>query len=475
MSVSIHQIIAAICPDVFCDPSTRREVKRILRGGTEAGDPCAWLKAAQAAKPREPAGTDLERLQETSPFDLPGLRDPVEKHTLVYDAPGDSLERIYFVLLDLLERRLGWQVAKLVDLVNATPGSALLQQWGQRSSRALDETLKLFHTAQEHTQRLLATPEALERLREQIGVVDDSRSKDPARRRTATEVLKREWLALDWNPDSDSEQPDTSDDSAFRAWAEQRRRELGTRSSSLTSEARAHLQTLRLYAQLLQPILGNDPDPARRSAGNAGLLSAFNTANVRVVLMAQKPDFRAEEVAAGKLPKWLGKARYRPSVPTLLAEIVFRAIPEQARTGGFVYRGRAEITLTSYALRQDELEPLQLVLEQTGIQRLLKQLGSREADMQKIFSFLEESRREPPEQVPAKSDVGPFQALWAAAKELVMPSGDRQTVPGPPVLPPDTTPEGVLRSDAAIHAREQCQWLWRELKAALKMAVVPGA
>lgn len=474
MSVSIHQIIAAICPDVFCEPSARREVKRILRDGTQAGDRCTWLKAAQAARPREPAGTDLERLQDMSPFDLPGLQDPVERHTLVYDALGDSLERIYFKLLDLLERQLGWQVIKLVDLVDATPGSTLAQQWGQRSSRAIDETLKLFHSAQEHTQRLLAPLEELERLREQVRLVDDFRSSDPARRNTATEALKREWLARDWNPDGHAKQSDVGDDTAFRAWIEQRRVQLVTRSSAVTGEARAHLQTIRLYAQLLQPILGDESDSPDTPSTKPGLVSAFNTANVRVVLMAQRSDFRAEQISTGKLPKWLGKARHRPSIPTLLAEVLFRAIPEQARTGGFVFRGRAEITVTSCALRQDELELVQLVIEQAAIERLLKQLGiSREADIRRILSFLEESRREPPENAPLESDVGPFQALWSAAKELVTPSEGGQRAPNLTSVPAaDTTPESVLRSDASIHAREKCQWLWRELKRELKLAAL---
>jgi hypothetical protein len=155
MPVSIHQIIAAICPDVFCHPAVRREVKRILRDRTSAGDPAAYLKAAQVAKPPEPNAENLDRLQEMNPFDLPGLKAPIEKHTLVYDAPGDSLERVYFLVLGLLEQQLGWQVVKLVDLVTASPGSSLAQQWGQRSSRAIEETLKLFHAAQEQTQRLL--------------------------------------------------------------------------------------------------------------------------------------------------------------------------------------------------------------------------------------------------------------------------------------------------------------------------------
>ena len=46
MGVSIHKLIAAINPDVYCDPSVRKDVKKIVR--TEG-----YLKAAEIAKARE--------------------------------------------------------------------------------------------------------------------------------------------------------------------------------------------------------------------------------------------------------------------------------------------------------------------------------------------------------------------------------------------------------------------------------------
>ncbi len=47
-----------------------------------------------------------------------------------------------------------------------------------------------------------------------------------------------------------------------------------------------------------------------------------------------------------------------------------------------------------------------------------------------------------------------------------------KTALDPTSLPtPDSTPEGVLRSAATIHAREKCQWLWHQSKAALRMVV----
>jgi hypothetical protein len=107
----------------------------------------------------------------------------------------------------------------------------------------------------------------------------------------------------------------------------------------LKGKAKARLQTLRLYARLLQPIVGDAPEADGRRAADPGLLSAFNTATIRVVLMAQEHTFVDDQSATGNLPKWLGRPRYRPSIPTILAGLSFRSIPEEAKTGGFEAEG----------------------------------------------------------------------------------------------------------------------------------------
>jgi len=480
MTVDIHHLIAAICPDVYCDPTARKEVKRTLRERLNAGDSLAYLKAAEVAQPREPNTEDLEHLQEMNPFDLPGLQAPTEKHTLVYDAPGDSLERVYFLLLDLLERQLGWQVTKLVDLVSATPGSTLAQQWGQRPGRSIDETLKLFEAAQLQVQRLLTSLDELRRVREQLQMIEDFRSADSARLDPAAEVLKGQWHEhrLARNASDDAGMPDESDDAAFQAWVAQLQRQLTSRHSALKGEARAQLQTLRVYARLLQPFLADAPEPNGRQGTHPGLLSAFNTATIRVVLMAQEPRFLEEQIAAGILPKWLGKERYRPSIPTILVELSFRAIPEEAKTGGFVYRGRAEITLTSYALREDETRVFLLSVEQMEFTKMLRALGVySDEDVESVLTAIRglATTKEPESGRPKNtSDVNPFAVLWSILSGIVKnpAAADRERRDGQSViLRKDSPPEAILGSHAILFSQEKCRQVWDGLKAVCSATV----
>jgi hypothetical protein len=94
--MDIHNLIAAISPDVFCDPAARKEVKAILRAGFSSGDRLVYHKAAEKARLVEPNRHEIENLELQNPFSLPGFKSPVERHTLGYDCMDDSFEGFYF-------------------------------------------------------------------------------------------------------------------------------------------------------------------------------------------------------------------------------------------------------------------------------------------------------------------------------------------------------------------------------------------
>jgi len=194
--------------------------------------------------------------------------------------------------------------------------------------------------------------------------------------------------------------------------------------------------------------------------------------------MAQNPEFREEQIAAGILHKWLGKPRYRPSIPTILVELSFRAIPEEAKTGGFVYRGRAEITITSYALREDERGLLLLLVEQTEFTKVLRALAvNSDDDIESILAAIQElaTTKEfesgKPDNV---SDVNPFTVLWSILSGIVKDPGEAEGEGGggeSAILRKDSQPEAILRSQASLFSREKCRQVWSGLKAVCGMAI----
>src|SRR5437773_3444912 len=143
MTIDIHRLIAAINPDIYCDPAVRGEVKRLAE---DKVNDHAYVRAAGVARLKESNGP--QDFDVANPFELSGLRAPVERHTIVYDSMEESLERFYFFILDWCGNLDGWQVTKIADNSAASPGSGLFGEMTRRKMQAQDEWRRLQAAAQ---------------------------------------------------------------------------------------------------------------------------------------------------------------------------------------------------------------------------------------------------------------------------------------------------------------------------------------
>jgi len=119
MAVNIHNLIAAIVPDIYCKKDKRDEVKKLAK---EKG----YLEAAEEAETPDSEYLDTEKEGLSgNPFELKALKNPIEKHHIEYDNfAGKSLEPIYYWFLDYLHINYE-DTEKLVDNFVAAPGSSL--------------------------------------------------------------------------------------------------------------------------------------------------------------------------------------------------------------------------------------------------------------------------------------------------------------------------------------------------------------
>jgi hypothetical protein len=162
-------------------------------------------------------------------------------------------------------------------------------------------------------------------------------------------------------------------------------------------------------------------------------------------------------------------------VPILVVEVTFRTAPEQARGGGFHHRGRIEITLTSYALREDELRLLQVEREREDLRQMVGAVSV--VDEQTLTHLEEELNRlvmpAPNVSEPASEDTNPFAALWIAVKSLVPRRyrAEQKTTALPDApLKRDSLPEQILRSRALVLARNSCREVFNLLKTQLNLS-----
>jgi hypothetical protein len=470
MVSDIPHLVAAICPDVFCQPQTRAAVKKVLRQSLAAGDRLAYLKAAEKAEPCEANTVALHQMEEINPFHLPGQRSPVQRHVLVLDHPDEPLEPLYFNLLDELQARGNWRVTILADTVAGTSGagfSADLTRRVQQQEQQAVEQMGRIHT---QMRALMQQWQKWRKEKEDLKIFSDAR--DSSRGENALRALQNRWRR-NVNPDS------AANDAAitgadFEAWREQSESEERQRVEMDRHLLAHQLRLLQLQAKWIKPYLphfqmaGQEGDPAQ--------VTAFNTALFELVLLVELPSEIEESVRRGDLPKLLLGKPHRPARSLVVVEFQFRAIPERTRAGSYAYRGRAELTFTSYALNDDELAVLRREIKREELGKLFGALEKNTPEtLQQLLADLDELFAEPDarpkEARPPVEDTNPFSALFSIG-EWFKPAPEE---PGTPVIRepirPDSEVEQVLRSCALLKARLACRELYEWEKRRWQMPV----
>jgi len=330
MSPTPLQIICAINPDLYCERIVEeRGYRRDLLSEVKAVAAAKGLLAAAAlATPRESNPLDLELPSLLDPFDLEGLDHPLERHVLVQDALGESLAPTYFWLLDVLPELCPHfeRVETLSDNLTPAPGSGLFTDVTRQATAVQDRALKMLTAARQTAERIVATLEEYRALEQRIA--------DPA------------WTtAAGANP---------------------------SRLEDLRARLRQDVTSARLYARWLKPYLHAASRLEPRAESHPALVSGFNTVLLEVALLVEDRYEPQEDIDLGLLPKAVLRSNRRAYYSVLLIELDFRGIPERLKQGGYVYRGRTELTITSLALNEDELCVLRQLIEQDNLGDLLR-------------------------------------------------------------------------------------------------------
>ena len=80
--------------------------------------------------------------------DAGGYAGPVasEEHKLVYDSSSETLEPLYFWIVDLMNSLFKNKVEKIVDNFASTPGSGHFSEIGGKATRMQEEAQKILGT-----------------------------------------------------------------------------------------------------------------------------------------------------------------------------------------------------------------------------------------------------------------------------------------------------------------------------------------
>ncbi len=506
MAVNIHNLIAAISPDAFCDASVKGEVMNIAK---EKG----YLAAANKAKPRDYVFMDLIDIDRINAVDAPGFKAPIEKHLLIYDSFGESLEPIYFWIIDKINDQYK-KVDKLVDNFVSSPGSGHFSELGMKQSKMQEEAMKMLGSANQVIKSILNIIYDLKEFKLRLAIYDDYKNKDYSKKQSALLSLKQIWMdTVDMKKGNSAiamlvrnfdyvtlydtfmaaesvEQVTQSPEKGgldlnervrriaqqrvgeFFRWIEESEKELRKRFDIEKIYLRSQVNTVKLYARWAKPYLRAARQLEQHATPTASLVNTFNTSLFELTILGESEYNPSDDIAKGDLPKVFLNIQ-RKYLPVMIVEFKFRSAPERGQQG-YGFRGRTDVTFTSYALNEQELEILRREIEKDDIGDVFKLIeGATDDSLAKLADdldeFLEDEEKAEQKKEKPKEDTNPFTALFS----LFRPE-KKEVKKGEEGMPaPESAVEKVLRSQAIILARKKCYLVYDLYKKAHNMPTLP--
>jgi hypothetical protein len=397
--------------------------------------------------------------QERAKLKKAGLIDSVEgaSHTLGYDSAVETLEPVYFFILDLMND-FGLNAEKLIDNFSSSPGSGHFAELGQRATIMQNQATKVLGDINVVLRSVLNIIYDLKEFRVRLQSYDDLKSKN---KDGAILSLKQIWMDkvdiqkgnssikamalgqggfvtlidafLASKDEKDAQNMDLNDRvkrilipriHEFNIWITQSEQELRKRYEIEKSYLKSQVNSLKLYSRWAKPYLKaaydlENKDKAREPA----LVKTFNTILLELVLIGKNELKIKDSALEGLLPKDFAKDNFiktlRKYYSCVVVEFTFRGIPQRvSQQAHFTFGGKADITFKAYALNEDELKALNKELDKSDLDDVLKLINGATEDSLKqlqdeINFFLEDKdpEKEKKEKLD-KNNVNPFLALF---------------------------------------------------------------
>ena len=332
---------------------------------------------------------------------------PLSEHKLVYDSSSETLEPVYFFILDLMND-FGLSPEKYVDTFSSSPGSGHFGEFGQRATIMQQQGTKLLGDINQVMRSILNIIYDLREFKIRLQSYDDRNAKDKSRTEAAVLSLKQIWMdKVDINKGNssikamalgqagfqtlidaflvakDMDDADKLDLNErvkrivkariveFNDWIAQSGKELKKRYELEKTYLKSQVNSLKLYARWAKPYLRAAMQMEMKEGGREpALVKVFNTILLELNLVG-KAELKVQELALeGKLPTEFKKlTQKRQFFSCVLVDFRFRGIPQRiSQQSHYAFGGKAEISFSSYALNSDEIAKLNEEAEKSDIE-----------------------------------------------------------------------------------------------------------
>ncbi|MEK6760846.1 MAG: hypothetical protein AABX93_02895 [Nanoarchaeota archaeon] len=378
------------------------------------------------------------------------------EHRIVYDSSSETLEPLYFWVLDVLEAR-GLGPEKIIDNFASSPGSGHFAELGQRASIMQQQGSKILGDVNTVLRSVLNIIYDLKEFRIRLEHYDALKIKDKDKVQSATLSLKQVWIDkvdiakgnssvkamafqggfqtllhafLAAKDEKDVENMDLNDVvkrilkpriQEFNFWLVQSENELRKRYELEKTYLRSQVNSLKLYARWAKPYLKAAQQLEMKDMDKeASLVKSFNTIILELTLLGKSKLNVRDLVLGGKLPKdFMTLKLTRDYYSCVLVEFRFRGIPQRAggQQSHYVFGGKAEIVFSAYAFNQDELDLFKQEMQKSDLEDVLKLVSGTTDSLgqlqEEINSFLEEKSKDAKKkEARGSEEINPFFAAF---------------------------------------------------------------
>ncbi|MFA7707560.1 MAG: hypothetical protein WCX73_01295 [Candidatus Pacearchaeota archaeon] len=495
----IDNIICAINPDRYYDgtPSQINEYKRLIK--TKGLD-----EGIKKAKPK-----------------------PSEEFNLVYNSSSETLEPIYFWILDLMNKVFGGNVKKIVDNFASSPGSGHFSELQGKVSQMQQEASRVLGTVNNILKGVINLIYDLKEFKIRLSYYDSAKSNDSAEAEAGLLALKQMWMDkvdiqrgqgsinalssgnLNFITLRDSfliaksvKEIDDMDLNErvkrilkprvqeFFEWKKRSEQELRKRFEIEKIYLKSQTNALKLNARWAKPYLkaAQQLSQNEKLASQPELVNVFNTIFLQLILMATSVVSVSQEVTDKNLPyNFKNLKGLRKYSGVVFIDFKFRGIPGKAGQH-YVFGGRADVTFKAYALNEQEIKLFESKLGESDLEDSLKLVqGMTDESLKTLKLDLKELLEDTNKKEDSEEDTNPFSALFSFLKSQKKPTeepkedllGEKEDKELSLIkrngIKKDNYPEEYLRNIAEANAINNCFFLFDVYKKAHGMASFPYA
>ncbi|MFH1586073.1 MAG: hypothetical protein ABIB79_04855 [archaeon] len=375
------------------------------------------------------------------------------EHTLVYNSSSETLEPVYFFVLDLMND-FSLSTEKMIDNFTTSPGSGHFSEMGQKATLMQQQASKTLADIGLILRGVLNNIHDLKDFKIRLQSYDDFNSKDSKKSEAARLALKQIWLdKVDITKgnssiammarqigfqtlfdafyvaknEKDADKIDLNDRVKrvvkqriveFNIWLKHSESELRKRYNIQKTYLKSQVNNLKLYSRWAKPYLRAAQQLEMKEQGREpALVKAFNTILLELTLLGKLQLKPKDAAAAGDLPGEFEKMKIkRDYYSCILVDFRFRGIPQKTSPyqSHYVFGGKADVTFRAYSLNQDEIDKINGELDKSDLGDVLRLIEgttteSLEHLQEEINEFLEDTEKE--NEKGKRDQSNPFLAL----------------------------------------------------------------